>query len=339
MTAAVRKPRAPRKPKAVAAPDRRTFIGGSDAAAVLGVSQWMTPVQLWKLKTGRAQPKPVDPVRKRQQERGKKLEPVVLDMLLDKLRERGLQVELVARNVYHTDPEHAFLRCEIDFELVVTGEVQIGDCVWKLDAHRVNGDCKTVHHFQRRKWGDEDTEEVPIEYAAQFMHGLMVTGRQLCLVAALIGLDDVGIYWVVRDDLTIAGLREKELTFWHECVQADRAPDPIRFGDIKELYPLDNGRTVEATPEIAEEVERHRRIGIEIDLLEAEREARFLTIADYMGECMTLTVAARPVLTFADQGGRRHVDFKALRAKHPDIAALFESEGERVRVMRHKVRR
>lgn len=325
--------------KKQAPPDRKTFIGGSDAAAVLGVSPWMTPVQLWKLKTGRAEPKPIDPVRQRQLERGKKLEPVVLDMLLDKLRERGLRVELVARNAYHTDPEHDFLRCEIDFELIVTGEVQIGDRVWKLDAAHVNGDCKTVHHFQRRKWGDEDTEEVPIEYAAQFMHGLMVTGRQLCLVAALIGLDDVGVYWVVRDDETIAGLREKEVAFWKECVLAGRAPDPIRFGDIKELYPLDNGRTVEATPEIAAEVERHRRIGIEIDLLKAEREARFITIADYMGECMTLTVGARPVLTFADQAGRRQIDEKALRAKHPDIAALFETDPERVRVMRHKVRR
>ena len=44
-------------------------------------------------------------------------------------------------------------------------------------------------------------------------------------------------------------------------------------------------------------------------------------------------------LTFADQAGRRQIDEKALRAKHPDIAALFETEPERVRVMRHRVRR
>lgn len=339
MSTTTRKPRAPRKTKTAAAVDRTKFLGGSDAAAVLGVSPWMTPVQLWKLKTGKAKPKAPDPVRQRMLDRGKKLEPVVLDMVLDKLQERGLEVELVARNAYHTDPEHAFMRCEIDFELVITGEVQIGNQVWTLDGERVNGDCKTVHGFARRKWGDEDTEEVPIEYAAQFMHGLMVTGRQLCLVAALIGLDDVQIFWVVRDDVTIEAMREKELAFWHECVQADRAPDPIRFGDIKELYPLDNGRTVEATPEVAAAAERHRRIGIEIKLLRAEQEERFLEVAAYMGDFKRLTVDGREVLSFSDQNAPRRLDEKALRSAHPDIAALFERDTDRPRVFRHKVRR
>jgi putative phage-type endonuclease len=337
MTAAVKKPRAPRKAKATPAVDRTKFLGGSDAAAVLGVSPWLTPVQLWKLKTGRAEPQKPDPVRQRMLERGKKLEPVVLDMVLDKLAERGLQVDLVARNAYHRDPEHDFLRCEIDFELVVTGEVQIGTQFWKLDRQLINGDCKTVHGFARRKWGEEDTEEVPIEYAAQFMHGLMVTGRQLCLVAALIGLDDVQIFWVVRDDVTIDAMREKELAFWHDCVQAGRAPDPIRFGDIKELYPVDNGRTVEATAEVAAAAERHRRLGIEIKLLQAEREDRALEIASYVGDFRQLTVGGRPVMTFSDQPDNR-LDERALRAAHPDLCALFE-RGGRSRVMRHKVRR
>lgn len=336
-TAAVKKPRAPRKPKAAVAPDRRSFLGGSDAAAVLGVSPWMTPVQLWKLKTGRAEAQKPDPRRARMLARGKKLEPVVLDMVLDKLAERGLQVELVARNAYHVDPEHDFLRCEIDFELVVTGEVQIGTQYWRLDGERVNGDCKTVHGFARRKWGDEDSEDVPIEYAAQFMHGLMITGRQLCLVAALIGLDDVQVFWVVRDQVTIDAMREKELAFWHDCVLGGRAPDPIRFGDIKELYPVDNGRTVEATDEIAKAVERHRRLGIEIKMLQAEREDRALDIAAYVGDFRQLTVGGRPVMTFADQPDNR-LDERALRAAHPDLCAMFE-RGGRSRVMRHKAPR
>jgi len=31
--------------------DRRHYIGGSDIAAVLGISPWMTPYLLWEQKT------------------------------------------------------------------------------------------------------------------------------------------------------------------------------------------------------------------------------------------------------------------------------------------------
>jgi len=38
-----------------AEPDRSRFLGGSDAAAVMGLSPWATPVELWMKKTGRAE--------------------------------------------------------------------------------------------------------------------------------------------------------------------------------------------------------------------------------------------------------------------------------------------
>jgi hypothetical protein len=76
-----------------------------------------------------------------------------------------------------------------------------------------------VTGFARKKWGEVDTEDVPIEYAAQFMHGLMVTGRRMCLVAALRSFDDVDLYWTLRDDETIAGMREKLVDFWLDHVQ------------------------------------------------------------------------------------------------------------------------
>lgn len=34
-------------------------IGGSDVAAIFGVSPWTTPLELWMIKKGRMKPKPV----------------------------------------------------------------------------------------------------------------------------------------------------------------------------------------------------------------------------------------------------------------------------------------
>ena len=63
----------------IAIPDRTKFIGGSDAATILGKSPWSTPYELWREKIG-------DPVRKRftsAMRWGTLLEPVVLQHFAD----------------------------------------------------------------------------------------------------------------------------------------------------------------------------------------------------------------------------------------------------------------
>lgn len=341
MTVAVKKPRRTKVAASVAAPaerDRKTFLGGSDAAAVMGLSPWHTPVDLWRLKTGRAQPRAMSPGRMRQLERGKRLEPVVLEMVLDKLREQGVDVELVARNQRYQDAEHDFLSVEIDFELRLTGTVTIGEERHYLQGELVNGDAKTVTGFARKKWGEEDTEEVPVEYAAQFMMGLDVAPgcRRLCLVAALIGLDDVAIYWIKRDDDTIAGMRQQLVSFWRDHVLADVPPDPLRYSDIRALYPTDNGRTYEATPEIAEKLAQLREVSTSLSQLKERQQALQLDVAEYLGGHTRLTVNGREVATF-----KAHIDSRldeaALRRSHPDLCALFERNTP-VRVLRLKGR-
>ncbi|MBT9495340.1 MAG: YqaJ viral recombinase family protein [Paucibacter sp.] len=291
-------------------PDRKRFIGGSDVAAVLGLSPWSTPVELWMEKTGRTEPRPVDIKRERIFARGKKLEPVVIDMGIDKLRERGHTVELIARNRRYRHPLHRFISVEIDAELIIDGE-------------HVNVDAKTVMGFARDKWGEEDTEEVPMEYAAQFMTGLACTGRQRCLVLALIGLDDVLIYWVNHDAEAVDSLVGELVDFWVKHVKADAPPDPLRFSDVKALYPRDNGRTVEATPEIAELVEKRRRIGIEIRMLEAEKEQLNCEIGHYLEPFSRLTKGGQQIATFNAQQ-ETSLDVAALRRQHPDLYALYE---------------
>ena len=149
--------------------DRSQFLGGSDAAAVMGLSPWATPVELWQQKTGRAPAPKVTQARQRMFDRGHKLEPFIRDMVIDKLRDQGLDVELLASNQRYTDPEHEFLRAEIDFELLLRGSAVIGSKIVEFKGEHINCDAKSVSGFARQKWGDVDTEDVPIEYAAQFM--------------------------------------------------------------------------------------------------------------------------------------------------------------------------
>ena len=290
---------------AVAAPDRRLFLGGSDIAAVMGLSPWSTPVELWMEKTGRTPREEPDAKRQAMFDRGHKLEPFIRDMVIAKLEDQDVKVEVLAINQRYRDAEHPFMACEIDFELRLTGEVEIGGKVYALEGEEINADAKSVSGFARKKWGMDSNEDVPIEYAAQFMFGLGIRGRRLCLVAALRSFDDVDIYWTVRDDETIAAMREKAVMFWKECVLADVAPDPFTFSDIKLLFPTDNGKAIEATPEIAEKVGQLRRIRNQMKEWKDADEALTFEVGDYISPHARLSFDGKDLCTWKAQGDTR----------------------------------
>lgn len=302
---------------------RKRYIGGSDAAAIMGLSPWSTPVELWMEKTGRSVKAPPDAARERVFARGKKLEPIIIDMVVDKLRGQGHEVELVAKNQRYTDPEFPFMSCEIDMELRIDGEL-------------VNGDAKSVHGFARRKWGAEDTEDIPIEYAAQFMHGLMVTpgNRQRCLVAALIGLDDVAIYWLHRDEETIAAMRAKEVEFWQDCVLGGVMPDPMVFNDIKVLFPSDNGQAIEATADIADKVKQLAEIKARIKTWEASEEELKFEVSEFISPNARLTFNGKELASWKGQDETR-LDTTAFKEAHPALFAEF-TRTKTIRVLRLK---
>lgn len=228
--------------------DRKRFLGGSDAAAVLKVSPWATPLDVYLEKIGQAE-KIDDPAREALFKRGKRLEPVVIDMLIE---DRGVKVTKrstpAAPNRYQ-DKQHPFLAAEVDYEWEVTAEIaEELDLDPKLIGTIQNGEAKTVHVFASAKFG-VDKEDVPIEYAAQALHGLMVTGRQVCLFGVLFGADKLELYLVKRDEETIKVMRAQEIKFWTENVLAGVAPDPVNLPDVSKLFLRRDRLVVEASVE------------------------------------------------------------------------------------------
>jgi putative phage-type endonuclease len=303
--------------------DRSKFLGGSDIASILGVSPWKSPYELWLSKTGRAPLEEISVSQQKRFDRGHRLEPVVLDMLIDRLQDEGNVVDLIRRNERYVDAEHPFLACEIDFELMLNGE-------------HINGDCKTVHPFAAKKWGEEGTDEVPIEYAAQFMHGLGITKRPRCIVATLIGMDDLLIYFVDRDDETIDAIRNRAVQFWNECVLLDLPPDPIDFDDCKAIYAKSNGGTIEATSEIRDAVFALKETKHKLNVLKQQEEELSFRITDFMRPNSTLTAGGNVIATWNNQNDTR-VDQKLLKEDAPEVYAKY-SRTKEIRVLRLKLK-
>ena len=178
-------------PQPVGQLDRTKYLGSSDVAAILGISPWRTPLDVY---LDKVQPRinPVDPAKQKIFTRGQRMEPYVIDILSE---ETGLVI--TKRGERYRDTEHDFLAAEID------AEAESGE----------NIEIKTVSPFKSKEWGEEHTDSVPIHYNAQAQHGLMVTGKEVCIFGVLIGGDDFRIYKVERDDETIAAIREREVDF------------------------------------------------------------------------------------------------------------------------------
>jgi len=284
---------------AIITPDRTKFLGGSDAAVVLGLSPWRTPLQLWVDKTQPAMPENIDPARQRVFDRGHRMEPYVCDMLAE---ETGLVI--VRRNERYVDAEFPFLAAEIDAEAQTRENIEI----------------KTVSPFKAKDWGELGTDAIPVYYTAQAQHGMMVNGAAVCVFGVLIGGDDFRVYRVERDDDVIAAIRAREVAFWREHVETMIPPLARDANDVALLFPRDIGTAVEANTDALIAVNELRALTAEAGELERRIDGCKDAIKRAIGEAARLTLNGKDLATWKSQSARRF-DQLAFQAAEP---ALFE---------------
>ncbi len=284
--------------------DRTKYIGGSDIAGILGISPWRTPLDVY---LDKIQPR-VEPVHPKKQKiftRGQRMEPYVIDLLAE---ETGL--EIMRRGERYRDPEHNFIAAEIDAE-AKSGE---------------NIEIKTVSPFKAKDWGEEQTDAIPVYYTAQAMHGLMVTGKDICIFGVLIGGDDFRVYRVERDNETIAAIREKELEFWAR-IQTLEPPEATTTGDILRLFEQDSGNSIEIDPKTLDAFNRLKELKAQSKELEGYIKEYEEKIKLFMQDAATLTIGGKPLATWKTQSTSRF-DQTAFGAAHPDLLQQFKKTTE-----------
>jgi putative phage-type endonuclease len=312
-----------------ATPDRSSYLGSSDVAAIMGLSPWKTPLQCYLDKIN-GQAATDTPVKQKLYDRGHRWEPIACDYLLDDLEERfGKRPIVTAINERYTDKVYPFMRAEIDREFLIDGE-------------HVNVELKTVHSFAVKKWGavaeldEELTDEVPIHYAAQAAYGLGITlGRQRTIIGALIGADNLLPYELKRDQETIEGIRERCARFWLDNVMKRVPPAPVNMDDILLLFAKTNGRPIELSEKGKKALERLRIMRDSVKMVKDEIEECKLAIADEICAEWSTTIDevkdnalimcdGVKVATWNKQS-RTNIDVKQLRAKEPEIAKKYGS--------------
>ena len=286
---------------------RRTGIGGSDAAAAVGLSPFKSQTELWLEKTGRGAdlPKPdpndtTEPIYW-----GTLLEPIVAAAYTQQTGRRVRKVNAVLRH-----PTIPFMLANLDREVIGVPGLEILE-------------CKTAGQFGARHWVDG----VPEYVVLQVQHQLAVAEKQAADVAVLLCGQQLAVYRIERDDALIANLIALEAEFWR-YVETDTPPpgDGSESADraLRCLYPRDSGGTVDFS-------EDRQLSGAFADLVAVREQIEALEVVaaklkqkiQYaMGDASRALFDTGEV-TFRRSKDGTSTDLDRLLADHPELAQRY----------------
>lgn len=194
---------------------RRTRIGGSDAAAIIGLNPWKSNIELWKEKTGQATAPDISD--KEVVKYGVAAEPLIRQLFALDFPE--YEVKYFGDNMILND-DFPFGAASLDGELIEkeTGRQGI------LEIKTTN----ILQSMQKEKWN----HQIPPNYYVQCIHYLMITGYDFVVLVAQLKSDFGGEiykqtkhYHIERADVLedIEYLKNAEIEFWNQ-VQRGKCP-------------------------------------------------------------------------------------------------------------------
>lgn len=189
-------------------------IGGSEAAAIVGLSPWMSATELWQIKTRQKPPKEIS----------------------NEAIEKGIAFEPVLRELFKAKHPEYDVR-HYPFDILFQAErpwlfATLDGEIWDKSKERWGVlEIKTATPQNKVAWSKWDNA-IPQAYLVQVTHQLLATGYDfVTLFACLFNFEgDMTIreYRFERERMTddMAWLLEKEEQFWRK-VQMRQQPDTV----------------------------------------------------------------------------------------------------------------
>lgn len=302
---------------------RQSGIGGSEIAAIVGLNQYKTPMQIWESK--------VNPVQDEETSQPAYWGTVLEDVVAKEYELRtGNKVQRLTKQMRH--PDFNFAIANIDRAIVnpeISGNVRFKD--GKITTDRIL-ECKTANGFSVKQWGDIGSDQVPDSYLIQCQWYLGVTGASICDLAVLIGGQDFRIYTILRDDDLINDLLQQGAAFW-ELVQNKIEPDPINYPEaVKKWAISDSSLSVQADDLLIDDLEKIQSIKAQVKELEAQEDGLKARVVYALKEAETLIYQGVKVATCKTQT-RTSFDSKAFEKDHPELYAQYKKTSS-TRVLR-----
>jgi putative phage-type endonuclease len=246
---------------------RQQGIGGSDAAAALGLSRFKTQYQLYLEKRGELRAEDLD---------GKEFIRFgnLMEEVIAREYARRNAVRVRRRNAILAHAKYPWMRANVDR---------------LIEGQRTGLECKNVDAmaFRFGEWGEPGTDEVPDEYLFQCAHYMAVLDYPEWHLAACVGGNKLKTYIIVRDAELEEMLIEQEHAFWTR-VQSGERPDPdyahaTTGALLKRLYPGTDASEI-SLGDIEHWHKVRRDASAAVKVYEGAIEAANNHILDFMGQ-------------------------------------------------------
>ena len=307
-------------------------VGGSDVAAIFGVSPWTTPLELWLIKKGRM--KPPKKMNQDQLAMGHMLEPIAAEWYA---RKSGNHVYQDTGLYQHADHPYALANFDRRFTRASDGEDGILE-------------CKSSTYHKADHWADG---AIPLYYEMQLRFYLSVADVTHGAFSCIWGNNpenDLAMPEIERDSAKEDMIFER-LDEWIWSLENDKPPtmsgvsSSLAMESLARIY----GASQPGLPtiEFPRKYERSlRQIAMlqgkvrdcesEIKLYEKEIEAQSVRIAELMKEHehgILTTTTDKLLIDFVTKRTKRP-DSKALKTKYPTVYAdvIKESQSRKVKV-------
>ena len=320
---------------------RMAGIGGSDLAALMGLSPYKTPFQLWQEKTGRFTPD-FSPEQEERMHWGTVLEDVVAHHYADR---SGRKVQRINSQLAH--PLWNRIIGNVDRVVVAEGtraryepaqgRVLGADKVLEVKtasayAMRSNGEADTTG------WGEAGTDQVPQHYWLQVQHYMGLTGLPVADVAVLFGGQTYRTYTVNYDAALMAELFAQASDWWAKHVDADVPPNPQSEAEAKLAWASHKaGKVVAIGADIAEHITELRRVKAELAALETREQQLRDAITPLIGDAEAVTYMGQTVATWKANKPASKTDWQAVAQSlgpTPDLIANHTTTKPGARVLR-----
>jgi len=292
--------------KALWLEERRKGIGGSDVAAIMGLSPWKTAYQVYREKRKEVE----DWGGNSLTDWGKRMEPAIRQWYSD---ETGRDVRLPDKIMHH--PQHPFMLASLD------GFTDDGRVV----------EIKTAR--SGKDWGEPGTNQIPDYYAVQVHHYMTITGFQVADIPVSIAGSSPSLYIVEADKEISEMIIEACAKFW-ERVQSGNPPDPVTYADaVARFGKIKSDGSIIATTELIEAIAGLKQIRAQIKELEEHEEAWKARIIIALGEQADTLIdsAGQTLVTYKLANGRKLFDSKSLEKEMPEVYQKYLKQSEPAR--------
>lgn len=282
---------------------RRKGIGGSDASAIMGLSQYSTPYTVWLEKTGRVTPEDIS--EKDAVYWGNVLE----DVVAAEFAKRHPDWSVARRNALLQSVERPWQLASVD--RLVTDE----------RGRKGVLEIKTAGSFRADDWEDG----IPDYYLPQPIHYLAVTGREFFAVAVLIGGQKYREFVYERDEEDVAYLIEREAAFW-DLVERD-VPPMVTGADADAVallsqHPTSGDELLQMLDEDVPQIAALEEVTKAIKEAEAEKKRLCNELKDMIGDAKGIETPTCKVTW--PRSEYVSFDTKAFKAAEPEMAKRFE---------------